>query len=223
MSEHHDAADAPRPVEELWFATDPLCGWCFAFRPVLAAVMAAEPTLPVRVLMGGLVLGGEVQPIAAMRDYIREGFGRIRDLAGVDMGAGFAALLDAGQWVGDSEPPCRAIAVAESLVEWKAVEMADAASAALYEDGADITDPVVLRGLAERIGLDGDHFAARFASDEAHALVRTCFDEARALGVTSYPLLAYRRDETVTLLAQGWTPTGTVLTRLAAARDRPID
>ncbi len=217
-----DMQEPTAPVEELWYATDPLCGWCFGFHPVMAAVTAAEPALPVRVLLGGLVLGDRVAPIASMRHYIRPGFARIRELAGVDMGAGYAALVDAGTWVADSEPPCRAIAVAESLVEWKAYDMADAISAALHEDGADVTDAGVLRGIAERVGLDGDHFAARFASDEARELVQACFAEARALGVSSYPLLAYRRDETVTLLAQGWTPAETVLARLAAARGRTV-
>ena len=209
------------PLEELWYGMDPLCGWCFAFRPVMAGLLAAEP-LPVRVLTGGLVLGARVEPIAAMRDYIRAGFARIRELAGVDMGPGFAALLDEGTWISDSEPPCRAIAVAESLDESRTYAMADALCGGFYERGLRLDDVGALRDVAESVGLDGDAFVLRHTSEEAKALVQVRFDEAQALGVTSYPLLAYRRGDTVVALAQGWTPLATVRARLDAARARAI-
>lgn len=209
------------PIEELWYGMDPLCGWCFAFRPVMAALLAEEP-LPVKVLTGGLVLGERVQPIAVMRDYIRAGFGRIRELAGVDMGAGFAALLDEGTWTSDSEPPCRAIAIAESLDESRTYAMADALCGAFYERGTRLDDVTALRDVAESVGLDGGAFVLRWDTDEARALVQVRFDEATAMGVTSYPLLAYRRGDTVTALAQGWTPLATVRARLAAVRQRAL-
>jgi putative protein-disulfide isomerase len=215
-------AGAARPVEELWYGMDPLCGWCYAFRPVMAQLLAGESTLPVKVLTGGLVLGARVEPIAAMRDYIRAGFARIRELAGVDMGPGFAALLDEGTWISNSEPPCRAIAVVESLDETKAYAMADALCGAFYGEGTRLDDADSLRAVAERVGVDGEAFAARWDSDEARALVQASFGEAHALGVTSYPLLAYRRDDTVLVLAQGWTPAATIEARLAAARQRAI-
>jgi predicted DsbA family dithiol-disulfide isomerase len=56
-----------------------------------------------------------------------------------------------------------------------------------FEAGEDISDPTVLRAVAEAEGMDGAATAARLAGDEDRAAVRGDAEAARRIGVTGVP------------------------------------
>jgi putative protein-disulfide isomerase len=65
--------------EGLIVGIDPLCGWCYGILPALRALNEAEPGLPMRAVMAGLVTGDRVGPYAQMEGYIRGASERLRD------------------------------------------------------------------------------------------------------------------------------------------------
>ncbi|NJL32902.1 MAG: hypothetical protein HC893_02425 [Chloroflexaceae bacterium] len=75
--------------ERLIYGFDPLCGWCFAFRPTMRAVTATHSDLPITLAYGGLVVGARVEPIAAMRDYLRRGLAQVQAVSGATAGPQF--------------------------------------------------------------------------------------------------------------------------------------
>lgn len=62
---------------------------------------------------------------------------------------------------------------------------------ALWQDGHDIGDRDVIRGLAEDVGLDPDEIEAAIEDDEYRTAVQERFETAHQQGVTGVPTFAY--------------------------------
>ncbi len=67
-----------------------------------------------------------------------------------------------------------------------------------------VTDPEVYPDLVREVGGDPDKFMAMFQSSEAVELVRDDFAMVRSWGVTSFPTVILRENETGTVIAQGY-------------------
>jgi putative protein-disulfide isomerase len=198
--------------EELIYGFDPLCGWCFAFRPTMAAVRAAFPELPIRILMGGLVVGERVRPIKHDREYLIRGLEQVRQTAGVAAGAAFfEGLLAQGTYVSNSEPPCRAVVVAKELNPTNAYAFADSLPEAYYINGRPLDDDGVIGDLAAAQGYDRAEFLEHWHSSSARDATQAAFAAAHAQGITMYPTLRYRKGEQITTVVRGFmTPADTV-------------
>lgn len=206
-------------TERLVYDFDPLCGWCFAFAPSMAAAVAAFPELPVTLRYGGLVVGERVGPIAGHRAYLLAGFAQVRQVAGFGPGAPFLeGLLNEGRYISDSEPPCRGIFVMEQLAPAGATGFAAALPNLHYLDGKPLDDVAVLAELAAANGADPALFSAMWQSDEARSGVQAAFARHRAAGVVSYPTLRYGRGESLAMVAQGFATPAETVRRIAQLR-----
>lgn len=205
--------------ERLIYGFDPLCGWCFAFRPSMRAIREAFPELPVALAMGGLVVGERVAPISETREYLVNGLENVWRTAGVAAGEAFYnGLLAEGTYVSNSEPPCRAIHVVEQLAPEQVYDFADALPEAFYVRGLPLDDERVLSTLAESHGLDGGEFVQRWRSDEARRGTQTAFAQARAAGFASYPTLAYQRNGLAQMVARGFLRPEDAVKRVSSLR-----
>lgn len=207
--------------EQLLYGYDPLCGWCFAFRPTMAAVRAAFPDLPITLVMGGLVVGERVAPVSQSREYLISGLEQVRRTAGVSAGDAFyGGLLKEGTYISNSEPPCRAVYVAQQLASQHAYAFADALPEAYYVHGLPLDDASVLAELATQHGIDGEALVHHWQSDAAKQGVQQAFREARAAGFNSYPTLAYQRGERAQMVGHYMRPEQAVaqIATLRAAR-----
>jgi putative protein-disulfide isomerase len=211
MSHQHD--------EELIYGFDPLCGWCFAFRPTMHAITDAHPDLSVRVLYGGLVLGERVRPIAEDRDYLVRGLEEVRRRSGVVAGERFYnGLLAEGTYVSNSEPPCRALYVMQQLAPERVYSFADALPDAYYGHGLPLDSEIVLGELAAAQGVDHVAFLQMWRSEEAKVGIQSAFARARAAGVTMYPTLFYRRGDRAQLIGRGFIEPAVAVDLVSAAR-----
>lgn len=205
--------------ETLIYGFDPLCGWCFAFRPSMAALRAAFPALPITLRYGGLVTGERVAPIAATRDYLLNGLEQVRRTAGVAAGAAFyEGLLAEGTYISNSEPPCRAIWAVEQLAPAAAYAFADSLPEAFYVHGRPLDDPTVLRELAEAQGVDGAAFLECWQSPSAVQATQQAFQQAQRAGFTTYPTLVYQRGDTPTLVVRGFLAPEALVARVSELR-----
>ncbi|MBC8163617.1 MAG: DsbA family protein [Roseiflexaceae bacterium] len=205
--------------EQLLYGYDPLCGWCFAFRPTMAAIRQAYPDLSVELIMGGLVVGERVAPIAQARDYLIKGLEQVRRTAGVSAGAAFYnGLLKQGSYISNSEPPCRAVYVAQQLAPERAYDFADALPEAYYGRGLPLDDADVMAGLAREYGIDADAFLAAWQSEQAKHGTQHAFQQARLAGFNSYPTLVYQHSKQRALVAQGFARPADAVARIAALR-----
>lgn len=206
-------------AETIVYHFDPLCGWCFAFRPTMQAIRAAYPDLPIVLRYGGLVVGARVSPIANTRDYLINGLAEVQRRAGVAAGSAFyEGLLAEGSYVSNSEPPCRAILVMQQLAPERAYDFADALPETFYVHGRPLDDPAVLAELAAAQGVDPAEFLRRWQSDEARTELQRAFAATRASGLTTYPTLLYQNGGTATLIVQGYMAPEAAVERIAGLR-----
>lgn len=210
--------------ETLIYGYDPLCGWCFAFRPTMHAITAAYPDLPVTVVYGGLVVGARVQPVSASRDYLIKGLAQVARTAGVQAGPNFYnGLLAQGTYISNSEPPCRAVWTMQQLAPAPAAyRFADALPQTYYGDGLPLDDEDVLGGLAEAHGTPRDDFVALWQSEAAKQGTQAAFQQARQIGIASYPTLLYQRGNAVGLVARGFATPADAVATVAALRGAEV-
>jgi putative protein-disulfide isomerase len=171
-------------------AFDPLCGWCFAFEPVLTQLRKNYATrFDFEIAMGGLVTGERVRPVAADADYLRRGLAMVEQRSGVKAGpAYFKRILEPGTWISNSEPPARAIRLARELSgETTALDLAAAFTSALYVDGDAPDDAKVIERLATRLELPAQELLQRWHIPQEVHNSALSFAREKNRGILSYP------------------------------------
>jgi putative protein-disulfide isomerase len=166
------AMNDPAEGATLHYIFDPLCGWCYAAAPLVAAARGV-PGLKVAFHGGGMMTGANRRPITPQwREYVMPHDRRIAEMTGQPFGEGYfeGLLRDTGA-VMDSEPPTTAILAAESLRAGGGLDMVHRLQQAHYVEGRRIADADVLAEMAVDIGFDTEAFKAAFArlSGEATA------------------------------------------------------
>lgn len=146
----------------LHYIFDPLCGWCYAAAPLVAAARTLEG-LQVRWHAGGMLSGAARCTITPeWRAHVIPHDERIATLTGQPFGdAYFNGLLQQFGATLDSTPPIAAMLVAEAL-GGRGLDLLARAQTAHYVEGQQISTLAVMQSLAQELGLDPQAFAAHF-------------------------------------------------------------
>lgn len=146
----------------LHYVFDPLCGWCYAAAPLVEAARGL-PGLAIEFHGGGMLAGSNRRAVTPQwRDYVMPHDRRIAELSGQPFGAAyFDGLLNDAGAILDSAPPLTAVLVAEAEAG-RGLDMIHGVQHAHYVEGRRVADLGVLRGLAERLGIDGAAFSEAF-------------------------------------------------------------
>ena len=182
-------------MNTLHYIFDPLCGWCYAAAPLIAAARRV-PGLEIALHGGGMMNGRAITP--EWRDYVIPHDQRIAQLTGQPFGADyFDVLLRDTSAVMDSAPPTTAILASEELAG-RGLDMLQRLQRAHYVEGRRIADTSVLAQLAQELGLDPAGFEAAFARLAGRATEQH-FSESRQWlarsGGQGFPTLALERDD----------------------------
>jgi putative protein-disulfide isomerase len=164
----------------LHYVFDPLCGWCYAAEPLIAAARGV-PGLAIVLHGGGMMTGSNRRAVTPqLRDYVMGHDKRIAQLTGQPFGdAYFDGLLRDADAVFDSAPPSIAILAAEA-VAGRGLDMLQRVFRAHYVEGRRVADKAVLAELAQELGLESApfaHFCAALAGPE----IEQHFTESRLL------------------------------------------
>lgn len=154
---------------ELWFVFDPLCGWCYAAHPTLAALEAEG--LGLRFLPSGLFAGANARPMtASFRDHAWGHDQQIRRLTGQVFSEQYyhQVLSDFSRPL-DSAAATLAFQVLHRAAPTRGVELLHRIQALRYVDGSDITRLDTLAALAPAFGLGQADFLAACAPGGAEA------------------------------------------------------
>ncbi|RZL64659.1 MAG: DsbA family protein [Variovorax sp.] len=167
-------------VTTLHYIFDPLCGWCYAAAPLVAAARKI-PGLTLALHGGGMMTGANRRAITPQwRDYVMPHDRRIAQLSGQPFGTGyFDGLLNDTTAVMDSAPPTTAILAAEQIAG-RGLDLLHRVQHAHYVEGRRIADTEVLTALAGELGLEPAAFGAAFDALTGAATDRH-FAETRAL------------------------------------------
>ena len=197
--------------QHLIYFTDPMCSWCYGFSPVIAAVADAYgDRLPVRLVLGGLRPGTTEPMSQKARTEVRGHWAHVLEASGQPFGT---SVLDTEGFIYDTDPACRAVALARRESTALGLALLHQAHIAFYVCGLDVTDRDVLAGLAQEVGLDRDDFRAGLDDETLSEETWRDYAISQRAGVTGFPtvIVGPNPDGTFAMVTRGFQPSGPVL------------
>lgn len=173
------------PESVLIYVYDPMCSWCYGFRPTWKALKSQLPEgLPVVSLLGGLADDSDVSMPEDMVKYLRRTWSQIESTCGVPFNHAY--------WDQIPLPPrttfisCRAVIAAERLAG-RGEAFAERIQDAYYTEVQNVWDLNILCDLAEAFGFNRSSFADALVSDDVRAVHEEQRQLAERLQVKGYP------------------------------------
>ncbi len=173
---------------KLYYAYDPMCSWCYAFRPILDALIAELPNqIEVICLLGGLAVDSDEPMPDETRAYVQENWRRIEEqVPGTKFNHEFWEQCKPRR---STYPACRAVIASRKQGLEFDLEMIWAIQQAYYLQARNPSDISTLTELAIEIGLDKDKFIKDILSIETDEELRQEIKQTHRLGLTSFPSL----------------------------------
>jgi len=209
----------------LIYVGDPMCSWCYGFGKELSSVLKSDPDLSMEIVVGGLRAGGTEVLDDAGKQFRLSHWARVEAASGVPFNR--EALMARTGFVYDTEPVCRAVVAARTLVpQAPLLDVFRALQHAFYVDGLDTTDPGTLaRVTADALTAAGhptraDAVLRQYRAASTIEGTREDFRKARRWGITSFPALLARVDGDVQVVSPGFSNAAGILSSIQAMRDR---
>jgi putative protein-disulfide isomerase len=175
----------------LYYVHDPMCSWCWGYRPVWLKLRDALPKeVQMVMVLGGLAPDTDQLMPEEMQQAIEGHWRKIQSMLGTTFNFDFWTSCQPRR---DTYKASRAvIAAAEHGLE---EEMNHAIQRAYYMRAMNPSEPETLAQLAGEIGLDKDAFRPALVSEKTEKEFRSQVNLARRLGVRSFPSLVLKTED----------------------------
>jgi putative protein-disulfide isomerase len=173
----------------LYYAHDPMCSWCWGFRPAWQALREQlPPQIKVHRLLGGLAPDNDQPMEEAMRRQLQGTWRRIQArIPDTRFNFDFWELCRPRR---ATYPACRAVIAAREFgAQWEE-PMIVAIQQAYYLQARNPSNPSTLIELAQEIGLDGPAFHQTLTAESTNRQLAQEIAVCREYGLTSFPSLA---------------------------------
>ncbi|HIF50604.1 MAG TPA: DsbA family protein [Thiotrichaceae bacterium] len=173
-------------VTTLYYVHDPMCSWCWAFRPSLNALLAELPEqIDVIRLLGGLAVDSDEPMPDATKAYVQRNWQAIEQrVPETKFNYDFWEYCQPRR---STYPACRAVIAARAQGKEFDKKMTLAIQQAYYLQARNPSDVSVLTELAIEVGLDKDKFNAGLLSAETDEILQKEINLSRQLGLNSFP------------------------------------
>jgi putative protein-disulfide isomerase len=174
----------------LYFYHDPMCSWCWGYRPVSDELVAHLPdSIELVKIVGGLAPDSDQPMPEHLRQGIPAGWRKIHSLLGTEFNFDFWTKCKPRR---STYPACRAVLAAGEQDRYDA--MIDAIQRAYYLRAMNPSDIETLEQLAEEIDLDAEKFARDIRSAEIEEQLQSQVDFARQSPIDGFPSLVLEID-----------------------------
>jgi len=173
-------------ITTLLYVHDPMCSWCWAYRPTHAVLMEALQHLPIEVVnvLGGLAPDSDDPMPIDMQAMLQNTWRRIEQQVGTTFNYDFWRDCKPRR---STYPACRAVLAAKAQDAEEA--MIHAIQEAYYLRAMNPSDNSTLVALAEELGLDSAAFADALSSARTQAELLKDITFARQLPIQGFPSL----------------------------------
>jgi len=197
----------------LYYAHDPMCSWCWAFRPAWERITNRLPdTIQARRILGGLAPDSQEPMSMDMQHFLQETWRNIEQrVPGTRFEYRFWQDCTPRR---STYPACRAVIAAKSQAPEFEEPMILAIQRAYYLQARNPSDAGVLTELAEEIGLDTERFAFDCGTEQTHNRLMEEIAFGRAIGVQGFPSLVLRESDGYRPLSYDYRDPEVVLSQL---------
>ncbi|AEF56535.1 DsbA family protein [Marinomonas posidonica] len=175
----------------LIYCYDPMCSWCWGFRPTWSKLQKSLQGLvdtnqiTIQPMLGGLAVDSDQPMPDAMRHKLEDTWQQIQSSLGTEFNFDFWRNAQPRR---STYPACRACYVARDVGLEE--EMYHAIQQAYYLEAKNPSNLNTLIECAEHIGLKADGFQKAMMHVEKERLLEAEIEQARHLNLNSFPSLA---------------------------------
>ena len=172
----------------LYYVHDPMCSWCWGFRPVWSRVQQAlSGKVSIQYVLGGLAVDTDQVMPESMQHTICETWKNIQhEIPGTEFNYDFWSQCTPRR---STYPACRAVIACRMQQPESEHDMLLAIQQAYYLQAKNPSDLEVLKALADKIGLDTLQFIEDINSESCQSSLLEEIIFSRELGVYSFPSL----------------------------------
>ena len=170
---------------KLYYVFDPMCSWCWGYKPVWQKVtQALQDKIDIQYVVGGLAPDSDQPMPEEMQQQIASYWKKIEDFLGTEFNYDFWSQNTPRR---STYPSCRAVMAARK--QGAEQSMLAAIQSAYYLQARNPSDNDVLIDLANDIGLDVARFEADLLSEDLNQQFMKELEFARSIGGNSFPSL----------------------------------
>ncbi|WMP16228.1 DsbA family protein [Thiothrix lacustris] len=201
------------PETILYYVHDPMCSWCYAFRPIWMQIQQQLPaTIRVQYVLGGLAPDSDQPMPPETRAYVQSQWHKIiQSVPGTVFNFAFWEQCQPRR---STYPACRAVLLAREQGQDGEIAMIHAIQDAYYQHAQNPSDTDTLCALAQQIGLDVAAFARNLNAETTQQALLAEMALARRIGGNSFPSLFLQRDGKIRRVAHDYTNAGRVLAEI---------
>ena len=178
----------PMPTYTLYYFHDPMCSWCWGFRPTWTLLQRnLPPTVEIEYILGGLAPDNDAPMPQALRLVIQNTWQRIHKELGTEFNFNFWSQNTPRR---STYPACRAVIAASQ--QGKHQEMISAIQVAYYLRALNPSDTEALQLLAKEITLNESEFLQSMLSKSTDNLLKKQISHAKRWAVPGYPSLVLK-------------------------------
>lgn len=172
----------------LYYCYDPMCSWCWAFKPAWEKVRTAiNDKVNCRYLLGGLAPDNDQPMGLETQNYIQTNWEKIQQVVpGTEFNFDFWRLCEPRR---STYAACRAVICAKKQQPRVEEFYVEAIQHAYYLEAKNPSNDNVLIDIAKKLGLGTKQFAEDLHSPEVQNILDKEMALSKSLGMTSFPSL----------------------------------
>ena len=180
-------------ITTLYYIHDPMCSWCWGFKPVWQEIRQSLPNdITLKYLLGGLAAdSNETMPLGMQQDiagYWRKIQSHIPNTA---FNFDFWEQCEPRR---STYPSCRAVIAARKQQALIELVMIEAIQKAYYLQAKNPSDNDTLIKLAKELGLDEVQFATDLSAPETQIELETEIRFAQEIGAQGFPSMVLEKN-----------------------------
>ncbi|WP_232479503.1 DsbA family protein [Shewanella marisflavi] len=212
-SVHRISEEKSPDMNKLYYVYDPMCSWCWGFKPTWEKIeQALSGDIEIVYLLGGLAPDSDQPMPIAMQKQIAAYWHKIETLLGTEFNHEFWTLNTPRR---ATYPACRAILAARA--QQAEILMLNAIQKAYYLQARNPSDNPVLIDLANTLGLDKTKFSADLQHDKTQEALLAEIQFARSIGGNSFPSLFVQTATGITPIPIDYQNAGTCIEQIKQA------
>ncbi len=175
----------------LYYIHDPMCSWCYAFKPVYQKLLNSLPeSISTINLLGGLAADTDQPMPVEMQQQLKATWQGIEQkVPGTVFNYDFWDKAEQTHPRRSTYPACRAVISARCLQSNSESAMIEGIQQAYYQQALNPSDDQVLVKVAKSIGLHQKAFKTQLNAVQTQQILDHEISHSRQLNVSSYPSL----------------------------------
>ena len=186
---------------------DAMCGWCYAFGPVMDEIrIENESFFDFVAVSGGMITGDKIAPISQFAEFILSSIPNVESHTGIKFGESYIQLIKEGNYLNNSVKPAIALTAFKTFMPERSVEFAHDIQYQFFYNGKNLNEKEVYLEIISDYGIEADEFLNRLNDQEIQNLTFQEFENVKKTGVSGFPCVIGETEKGLYMLAHGYAP-----------------